>query len=106
MPFQRMPKLWDPITNNCAIIIGVRYTQLLSPRESVLLLLLLLLLLSFFSFFFLFFFFLDHHCGKHRKNNAACRADLRAQELCEVGVAVLGSPSLISLMVSVDAKQH
>ena len=28
------------------------------------------------------------------------------QELCEVEVAVLGSPSLISLMVSVDTKQH
>ena len=31
----------------------------------------------------------------------------RAQELCvKVEVAVLGSPSLISLMVSVDVEQH
>ena len=30
----------------------------------------------------------------------------RAHELCEVEVVVLGSPSLIVLMVSVDVKQH
>ena len=37
-----------------------------------------------------------------------CQPLLRAPELCEVKVevAVLGSPSLISLMVSVDVKQH
>ena len=32
--------------------------------------------------------------------------DFIAQELCEVELAVLGSPSLISLMVSVAVKQH
>ena len=34
----------------------------------------------------------------------ACPAHLGA--VVKVGVAVLGSPSLISLMVSVDVKQH
>ena len=34
------------------------------------------------------------------------KRERRAQELCEVEVAVMGPPSLIILMVSVDVKQH
>ena len=43
---------------------------------------------------------------KHHVYLLICE-DVGAQELCvKVEVAVLGSPSLTSLMVSVDVKQH
>ena len=55
--------------------------------------------------------FVLHHClekkGKKGEKKGRILLNLfRAQELCESRDGCLGLPSLISLMVSVDVKQH